>query len=106
MLSHNDDAFDVFRQLYVSSSDGEDDKDDKDDAPPTAVQVDLPKFIGKWAQVYASLGPKYTFELGGRDVARLQHENMALKAQVKSFIEVCLAEDCYVNELWSILSGT
>ena len=71
MLSHTDDAFDVFRQLYVSSSDGEDDKDDKDDAPPTAVQVDLPKFIGKWAQMYASLGPKYTFELGGRDVTAL-----------------------------------
>ena len=39
-------------------------------------------------------------------IARLHEENLALKAQVKSFIEVCIAENCYVNELWSSLRGT
>ena len=49
---------------------------------------------------------KDEIEVYKETIARLHDENMALKAQVKSFIEMCLAEGCYVNELWSILSGT
>ena len=67
LSAHAADIVDVFRNM--SLSDGEEEEcGSAASQPPIAVEMDISKYVGAWFQMYASLGPKYTFELGGRNV--------------------------------------
>ena len=52
---------------YYSSDDDEDSTVYKNKQQVKTVPVTLEYYVGKWYQVYASLGPLVTFELGGRN---------------------------------------
>ena len=60
-----------FRQAnalgYYSSDEDEDSTTYKNKQNIKTVPVTLEYYVGKWYQVYASLGPLVTFELGGRN---------------------------------------